>query len=88
MDELDIFVRIAFFGLGLILLALTVISFLKVREMKILLAAVGFAIFVIEGTVLVGGIFSNDIEELATLSYLVAANFIALVFLYLSIIKR
>jgi hypothetical protein len=88
MNELEIFLRIAFFGLGIIILVLTVISFIKVKELKIALASVGFGIFMAEGAVLVGGIFLETLENLVTPAFLVGANFIALVFFYLSIIKR
>lgn len=88
MSELEVFLRIAFLGLGLILLILTIASLIKLKETKIALAAVGFSIFVVEGIVLVGGIFFNGLEDLATTRFLVGANLIALVFFYLSIIKR
>ncbi len=88
MSELDIFLRMAFLGLGLILLILTLASSIKVREIKIAFAAIGFTIFVLEGIILVGGIFSKSFESMVTISFLVGANFIALVFFYLSIIKR
>ncbi|UCG69351.1 MAG: hypothetical protein JSV09_16500 [Thermoplasmata archaeon] len=88
MSELEVFLRIAFLGLGLILLILTIASLIKLKEIKIALAAVGFSIFVVEGIVLVGGIFFNGLEVLATTKFLVGANFIALIFFYLSIIKR
>jgi hypothetical protein len=88
MDEIEIFLRIAFFGLSIILLVLTVASFIKVKELKIALASVGFGIFVFEGAILVGGIFLSELENMATTAFLVGVNFIALVFLYLSIVKR
>ncbi len=88
MSELEIFLRIAFFGLSLILLILILASLKKVKETKITLAAVGFAIFFIEGIVLIAGIFYEDIESVVTIEFLVGVNFIALVFFYLSIIKR
>jgi len=88
MSELEIFLRIAFLGLGLILLILTIASLIKLKETKIAFAAVGFSIFVVEGIILVGGIFSNGLESIVTTKFLVGASFIALVFFYLSIIKR
>ena len=88
MNELEIFLRIAFFGLGLLLLVLTLVSFIRVKEMKIALAAVGFAIFAFSGLVLVGGVFSSDFENMVTIGFLVGVNFVALIFFYLSIIKR
>jgi hypothetical protein len=88
MNELEIFLRIAFLGLGLILLILTIASFFKVKELKIAFAACGFAIFVVQGIILVGGIFSQAIEDIVTIELLIGSNFIALVFFYLSIIKR
>jgi hypothetical protein len=88
MNELEIFLRIAFLGLGVILLILTIVSFSKVKELKIAFAACGFALFVVEGIFLVGGISSQSIEDIVTMEFLILANFVALVFFYLSIIKR
>lgn len=88
MSELEIFLRIAFFGLGLLLLVLTLVSFIRVKETKIALAAAGFAIFAFSGLILVGGTLSSDFENNVSIGLLVGLNFIALIFFYLSIIKR
>lgn len=88
MNELEIFLRIAFLGLGIILLILTIASFLKVKELKIAFLACGFALFVVQGTMLVGGIFSKGLEEMVSMESIIGANLIALVFFYLSIIKK
>ena len=88
MSELEIFLRIAFFGLGLLLSVLSLVSFFRVKEKKIALATVGFALFAFLGLVLVGGIFSSDFENMVSIGFLVGVNFVALIFFYLSIIKR
>lgn len=88
MGELEIFLRIAFLGFGLLLFILTFASFIRVKEMKMAFATAGFAVFLIEGIILVAGVFLKGFEEIVTMNFLVGANFIALVFFYLSIIKR
>ena len=88
MNEIEVFLRLAFFGLGAILFALTLGSMWKTREMKISFAAIGFGIFAFEGLLLAVGIFSNNVEETITTGLLVGLNFTAMVFLYLSVIKR
>ena len=88
MNELEVFLRLAFLGLGAILFVLTLGSMIKTREMKISFAAIGFGIFAFEGLLLTAGIFSASAEELITIGSLVGLNFVAMVFLYLSIIKR
>ncbi len=88
MNEIEVFLRLAFFGLGAILFALTLGSALRTREMKISFAAIGFGIFAFEGLLLAAGIFSNAAEQMITIGLLVGLNFAAMVFLYLSVIKR
>lgn len=88
MNELEVFLRLAFFGLGAILFALTLGSMWKTREMKISFAAIGFGIFALEGLILAAGIFSENAEAMVNTAFLVGMNFVAMVFLYLSIIKR
>ena len=88
MNEIDIFLRLAFLGLTSLMFLLSLSAALKTKEMKLIFAATGFGIFMIEGIILTGGIFSDGMESLVTVSFLVGANFAALVFLYLSIIKK
>ena len=88
MEEIEIFLRLAFMGLGCILTALTLASWHRAREPKLLLAAAAFGIFAAEGLFLAIGIFNEDIESLNTMIMLAGMNFLALVFLYLSVLKR
>ena len=88
MNEIDIFLRLAFLGLTSLIFVLSSSAALKTKEMKLIFAATGFGIFMIEGIILAGGIFNDTMESLVTVSFLVCANFVALVFFYLSIIKR
>ncbi|MCK5024026.1 MAG: hypothetical protein KAR56_00235 [Thermoplasmata archaeon] len=88
MNEIDIFLRLAFLGLTALMFVLSMSAALKTKEMKLIFAAIGFGIFMIEGIILAGGIFNDGLESLVTVSFLVGANFVALVFFYLSIIKR
>ncbi len=88
MNELEVFLRLAFLGLGAIMFVLTLGSMIKTREMKISFAAIGFGIFMVEGLILAVGVFSDDIEGMVNIAFLVGMNFVAMIFLYLSIIKR
>lgn len=88
MDEVEVFFRLAFAGLGLILTALTFASWFRTRESKVLLAGVGFGMLAVEGIMFIAGVFSEDIETYNTILTLVLLNFLAMVFLYLSILKR
>jgi len=88
MEEIEMFLRLAFTGLGLIMTGLTLASWLKARETKLLLATAGFGILAAEGVLLVAGIFSEDWEALNTVAMLVGLNFLALVCIYLSVLKR
>jgi hypothetical protein len=88
MNEIEIFFRLAFAGLGLILTMLTLASWFRTRETKVLLAGVGFGMLAVEGILLAAGIFSEDIEAFNSILTIVGLNFLAMVFLYLSILKR
>ncbi len=88
MSELEVFLRLAFFGLAILIFVLSLLSFIKTKETKIALATVGFALFALEGMILVGSIFCTSCERLISISFLVGVNFFALIFLYFSIIKR
>jgi len=88
MEEIEIFLRLAFAGIGLIMTALTLASWNRTREPKLMLAAAGFAVLAAEGMLLSAGIFSDSIEALNTTVMLVGLNFLALVLIYLSVLKR
>ena len=88
MDEVEVFFRLAFAGLGLILTTLTFASWFRTREPKVLLAGAGFGMLAVEGVLFTAGIFSEDIETYNTILMMVLLNFLAMVFLYLSILKR
>ena len=88
MSELEVFLRLAFFGLAIILFMLSLLSFMRTKETKIALATVGFGLFAFEGLILAGSIFCDRCGDLVSISFLVGVNFLALIFLYFSIIKR
>lgn len=88
MDEMEIFLRLAFAGIGLILTALTAASWARAREPKVLIAALGFGTLAAEGLVLSAGVFSDSAEGLVGIPLLVGMNFLAMLLLYISILKR
>ena len=88
MEELEIFLRLAFMGLAAILTALTVMSWHRTREGKLMLAACGFGVLMAEGLMLAVGIFSEIVEAANTMVAFVGLNFLALVLLYMSVLKR
>lgn len=88
MSELEIFLRVAFFGLALILFALSLMSLARTKETKIGLATAGFGLFAVEGVVLTCGIFSSAVEGWVSIGFIVGVNFVALILLYFSFIKR
>jgi hypothetical protein len=88
MNELEIFLRVSFLGLSALLSFISLLSLIKVKEMKLALASVGFLLFTIEGILVTIGIFSSAIETMVTPFTLIGTSFIALIFFYLSILKR
>jgi hypothetical protein len=88
MNELEIFLRVSFLGLSALLSIISLLSLIKVKEMKLAFASVGFLLFTIEGVLVAIGIFSSAIETVVTPFTLIGTSFIALIFFYLSILKR
>lgn len=88
MNELEIFLRISFLGLSTIISMISLLSFLKIKEMKIAFASVGFLLFTIEGILVTLGIFFTGVETMVTPIVLIGISFLALIFFYLSLLKR
>jgi hypothetical protein len=88
LNEVEIFLRFSFFGLSIIMCTASLLSLKKTKEMKIAFASMGFLMFLIEGALLSIGVFSPVVEAMITTMLLVGATFIALIFFFLSILKR
>ncbi len=88
MNELEIFLRVSFLGLSTLISVISLLSFVKIKEMKVAFASLGFLLFTIEGILATVGIFFAGIETMVTPVVLVGISFFALIFFYLSLLKH
>ncbi len=88
MNDLEIFLRLSFAGLSIILTGISLASYAKVWEGKLALASLGFCLFAVEGSLLALGVFLPAVEALNSMMLLVGVVLVALIFFYLSILKR
>ena len=88
MNEIELFLRFSFLGLSALISIISLISFLKTKEIKIAFASIGFLLFTVEGIIVLIGVFSPVVEQFVTTEVLVGTTFISLIFFYLSILKR
>ena len=88
MNEIELFLRFSFLGLSTLISIISLISFLKTKEIKIAFASIGFLLFTVEGIIVSIGVFSPAVEQFVTTEVLVGITFISLIFFYLSILKR
>jgi hypothetical protein len=88
MNDIELFLRISFTGLAIILTGISLASFVKIRKGKLALATVGFGLFAVQGTFLSLGVLLPTIETYISTAMLIAVSLIALIFFYLSILKR
>ena len=88
MDQLEIFLRLSFCGLSILISIISLLSLRKIKEIKIAFASLGFLIFAIEGILVTVGIFVPAVETLITTKVLIGSSLLALLFFYLSLLKR
>jgi hypothetical protein len=88
MNEIEMFLRFSFLGLSTLISIISLLSLKKIKEMKIAFATIGFFILTIESALLALGVFSHAIESMITTMLLTGFTFLALIFFYLSILKR
>ena len=88
MNDLDIFLRFSFAGLAIILTIISFASYRKIRHGKLGLATIGFGLFATEGILLSLGTLSSIVEMQVSIELLVGIALVALIFFYLSILKR
>lgn len=79
----ELFLRVALLGLSLILAALTLAAYARVRSVKLLLIGGGFLVFAAKAGVLVLGIVDSEIYRAYIMSpELLAFDFAAIGLLY------
>lgn len=88
MTDLEIFLRLCLAGLAIILTGISLASYHKVRGGKLALATLGFCLFAIGGTLFAVGAFIPAVEAFISMELFVAITLVALIFFYLSILKR
>jgi hypothetical protein len=88
MNELELFIRFSFLGLSVVVSMISLLSFVKTKELKIAFATIGFLLFTLEGIIVSIGVFLSAVEDLVTTEVLVGTTFISLIFFYISIVKR
>jgi hypothetical protein len=88
MNELEIFLRFSLAGLAIVITSISLISYWKLKTLKMRLASLGFCLFAAEGILLSIGIFLPIVETYITVELTVCIAFLALIFFYLSILKR
>jgi hypothetical protein len=88
MNEIEIFIRFSFLGLSTIISIISLVSFVKTKEIKLAFASIGFLLLMLEGILVSIGVFSQDVEYYNTIGIFVGITFFSLIFLYLSILKQ
>jgi len=88
MNEIEIFIRFSFLGLSTIISIISLVSFIKTKEIKLAFASIGFLLLMLEGILVSIGVFLQDVEYYNTIGIFVGITFFSLIFLYLSILKQ
>ena len=88
MNELELFIRFSFLGLSSVVSIISLLSFVKTRELKLAFASIAFLVFTAVGCLVSLGVFIASVESFITTEVLLGLIFISLIFFYLSIMKR
>jgi uncharacterized membrane protein YhfC len=87
MEQLEVFLRVCLLGFALILTIVALLSVPRARGLRLYLVFGAFAVFLVEGVLLVVGIFSQSVESFAGVKMLVLLNLIAVILFYGSVAK-
>ncbi len=89
MNELEIFLRVCLMGFALLLFILMVLSYRRVKNIKLFIIALAFLIFFIKGLMLVIGIAVTSINDIFKVSMeIIILDFIILLVLYGGLVKK
>ena len=76
-------------GFALLLSIITLMAYVRVRNIKLLAIALGFFVFFIKGFVLTLGIFLTFFSKIFTISIeLLILDFAILLFMYIGMVKK
>ena len=89
MDTVEVFLRVALMGFSLLLFITSVVSYVRVRNNRLLFISLAFAVFFVKGLVLSLAIFVDSVNSAFTASVqLIVLDFVILALIYLGIVKR
>jgi hypothetical protein len=86
MESIVISAFITIFALGLFLVSLA--SYRKYKNLKLLFVSLVFIIFLIKGILLSLSLFYNEIAEITTNTYYALSDLIVLILLFIATLKR
>ena len=89
MDTVEVFLRVALMGFSLLLFITSVVSYVRVRNNRLLFISMAFAVFFVKGLVLSIAIFADSVNTVFSASeQLILLDFVILALIYLGIVKR
>jgi len=89
MDTIEVFLRVALMGFSLLLFITSVVSYMRVRNNRLIFISLAFAFFFAKGLVLSLAIFMDSVNSAFSASMqLILLDFVILALIYLGIVKR
>jgi hypothetical protein len=85
---IETFLAILLAGLSLLLLIVSLLSYRRIRNVKLLFVSIAFALFFIKALVLIMSVISNTWDEFGMRWELLLLDVIVIVMLYLSIARK
>jgi hypothetical protein len=88
MDILNIIIAacITVFSLGLLIVSL--LSYTRTKNIKLIFVSIVFLLFFIRGILLSAGVFNEELESLITMPYVGMLDLIMLILLFIATLKR
>ena len=75
-------------GLSLILLLVSIVSYRRTGNSRLLLVGIAFLVFIVKGVMLLAFLFLGSLSESVELLALVAMDLVVILFLYFAIAKK
>ena len=88
MEELTLYFEISVIGITLLLFIITLLSYRLSKNPKVLILSLAFLIFAIKIIMLLAGEFSKSVHWFGTINALLVFDFIIVIIIYLSLIKK
>jgi hypothetical protein len=88
MEDLTLYLEVSVIGIGLLLFIMTMLSYRLSKNPKVLILSIAFVLFSIKVMLLLASEYIDSLDWFGTINALLISDFIIVIIIYISLIKK